>query len=52
METMAITKLIQTALDGAVHKELIDTKFVYFFEGLAVILWSNIKYVQIYVSSK
>ena len=40
---MAITKLIQMALDRAVHKELIDTKFVYFFEGLAVVLWSSIK---------
>ena len=40
---MAITKLIRTALDRAVHKELIDTKFVYFFEGLAVVLWSSIK---------
>ena len=35
---MAITKLIRTALDRAVHKELIDTKFVYFFEGLVVVL--------------
>ena len=43
MKTMAITKLIRTALDRAVHKELIDTKFVYFFEGLAVVLWSSIK---------
>ena len=43
METMAIMKLIQTALDRAVHKELIDTKFVYFFKGLAVVLWSSIK---------
>ena len=40
---MAITKLIRTALDRAVHKELIDTKFVYFLEGLAVVLWSSIK---------
>ena len=40
---MAITKLIRTALDRAAHKELIDTKFVYFFEGLAVVLWSSIK---------
>ena len=39
---MAITKLIRTALDRAVHKELIDTK-AYFFEGLAVVLWSSIK---------
>ena len=45
---MAITELIRTALDRAVHKELIDTKFVYFL----VVLWSSIKYVQIYVSSK
>ena len=43
METMAITKLIWTALDRAVHKELIDTKFVYFFKGLVVVLWSSIK---------
>ena len=43
---MAITKLIRTALDRAVHKELIDTKFVYFFEGLVVVL---LKYVQIYM---
>ena len=42
-ETIAITKLIRTALDRAVHKELIDTKFVYFFEGLVVVLWSSIK---------
>ena len=40
---MAITKLIWMTLDRAVHKELIDTKFVYFFGGLAVVLWSSIK---------
>ena len=40
---MAIMKLIRTALDRAVHKELIDTKFVYFFEGLAIVLWTSIK---------
>ena len=40
---MAIKKLIRMALDRVVHKELIDTTFVYFFEGLAVVLWSSIK---------
>ena len=47
-ETMAITKLIRTALDRAVHKELIDTKLVYFFEGLAVVLWSSITNICIF----
>ena len=42
-ETMAITKLVRTALDRAVHKESIDTKFVHFFKGLVVVLWSSIK---------
>ena len=43
METMAITLSLRTALDREIHKELIDTKFVYFFEGLVLVLSSSIK---------
>ena len=48
---MAIMKLIRTALDRTVHKELIDTKFAYFFEGLVVILWSSIGSCARFVTS-
>ena len=46
---MAITLLIRTALDREIHKELIDTEFVYFFEGLVLVLSSSI---QIYISTE
>ena len=35
---MAITLLIRTALDREIHKESIDIKFAYFFEGLVLVL--------------
>ena len=43
MKTIAITLLLQIASDREIHKELIDTKFVYFFKGLVLVLSSSTK---------